>query len=698
MATGPSHRHKAAKGEKHRHQSPTEAKHSERAPGPRILLPRDPTSAGDVTPASLLSPDLAAVKQAVRLIQQHKFSEATALTASINDPVARKLVEWAYLRDSESLAGFDRYNAFLQANPEWSSMLLRRRAEARLWQERRDAATVRRFVGEQPASVPGRLAVARVLLADGDRVGASRQVRAVWQSSELSAELEAAIVNAFPGELTADDDVARMDRRIGAKDFAAAMRAAKRLGSAQIAIVKACEAAEANSSKSAALLAAIPEEARADLGYALCRLHGLLAHEDVAAAVKLVAESSGDDLRRQDTDEWWRERRILARRLLDLGDPKTAYRVVHEAAAPANPYYRAEFHFMPGWIALRFLSDPITALQHFAKVDEGSNDPVVLARAAYWRGRAFEAAGQYDEMKAQYETAARYPTAYYGQLARARIGMSEVALRPPPRPQPTMEGPSTDLLRAADTLYAIGELDVVLTFVSDLAETSSDVAMLSALGELTARHNDAQAMLVLGKAALARGLAMERYAFPEIGVPAYSPIAPPIDRCMVYSIVRTESAFDQRDISPANAVGLMQVTPEAGRDTAKRFGVAYDWERLVSDPVYNTQMGAAEISALLKEYTGSYIMTFAGYNAGRGRVQQWVAKHGDPRNPKVDAVDWVERISLAETRNYVQRVMENLQVYATRLGASVSTVEPNLHRATAIEPRTKPTFVDAIPH
>ena len=697
MATGPSHRHKAAKGEKHRHQSPTEAKHSERAPGPRILLPRDPTSAGDVTPASLLSPDLAAVKQAVRLIQQHKFSEATALTASINDPVARKLVEWAYLRDSESLAGFDRYNAFLQANPEWSSMLLRRRAEARLWQERRDAATVRRFVGEQPASVPGRLAVARVLLADGDRVGASRQVRAVWQSSELSAELEAAIVNAFPGELTADDDVARMDRRIGAKDFAAAMRAAKRLGSAQIAIVKACEAAEANSSKSAALLAAIPEEARADLGYALCRLHGLLALEDVAAAVKLVAESSGDDLRRQDTDEWWRERRILARRLLDLGDPKTAYRVVHEAAAPANPYYRAEFHFMPGWIALRFLSDPITALQHFAKVDEGSNDPVVLARAAYWRGRAFEAAGQYDEMKAQYETAARYPTAYYGQLARARIGMSEVALRPPPRPQPTMEGPSTDLLRAADTLYAIGELDVVLTFVSDLAETSSDVAMLSALGELTARHNDAQAMLVLGKAALARGLAMERYAFPEIGVPAYSPIAPPIDRCMVYSIVRTESAFDQRDISPANAVGLMQVTPEAGRDTAKRFGVAYDWERLVSDPVYNTQMGAAEISALFKEYTGSYIMTFAGYNAGRGRVQQWVAKHGDPRTPTVDAVDWVERISLAETRNYVQRVMENLQVYATRLGASDSTVEPNLHRVTTIDSSAKPTFVDAIP-
>jgi soluble lytic murein transglycosylase len=689
-----SHRNKTAKAGNHKHQSQTE-KHSEHALGPRILLPSDPTSTADATPATQLAPELAAIKQAIQLVQHHKFSETTALTASINDPVAQKLVEWTYLRDSESPAGFDRYNAFLHANPEWSSMVLRRRAEASLWQEGRSAATVRRFVGEQPVSALGRLAIARVLLAEGNHAGASPEVRAIWQSAELSAALESAVASAFPGVLTADDDVARMDRRIGAKDFGAAMRAAKRLGSAQVAIVKACEAAEGNSTKTEALLNAVPKQAPGDLGYALCRLHRLLAHDDVAAAVKLLAEVSGDDLGRQDTDEWWRERRMLARRLLDLNDPKTAYRIVSEAAAPANPYYRAEFHFMPGWIALRFLSDPITALRHFAKVDEGSSDPIVLARAAYWRGRAFEAAGQIDEMRAQYERAARYPTAYYGQLARARIGMSEVALRPPLL-RTNVEGVRSQLLQAADTLYAIGEFDLLLSFVSDLAETSSDVATLSALGELTARHNDAQAMLVIGKTAVARGLAMERYAFPEIGVPAYSPIGPPIDRCLVYSIVRTESAFDQRDTSPANAVGLMQITPEAGRDTAKRFGVTYDWKSLVSDPVYNTQMGAAEISALFKDYTGSYIMTFAGYNAGRGRVREWVAKHGDPRDPKIDAVDWVERIPLAETRNYVQRVMENLQVYGARMGASVATVEPNLHRVTTIESRVKPTFVDAV--
>ena len=669
----------------------------ERAPGQRTILSSDTSE--NSAPDTQAQPDLVVLKQTLQLLQQHKLGDATKLAASIDDPAAQKLIQWALLRDPSNTAGFDQYNSFIRANPDWPSIpLFRRRAEARLWQERSDPTTVRRFVGTQPTSARGRLALARAMLSDGDRAGATREVRAVWQSAELSADLEAAVIDSFRDELTPADDIARMDQRIGAKDFAAAMRAAKRVGSTQVAIVKACEAAETNVTKGGVLLEALPKEAQGDLGYVLCRLHWLLAHDDVAAEVKLLAEVSGDDLQRQDTDEWWRELRTLARRLLDLNDPKTAYGVVREAASPANPYYRAEFHFMPGWIALRFLSDPITALQHFGKIDEGSSDPIVLARAAYWRGRAFEAIGEFDKMRAQYETAARYPTAYYGQLARARLGVNEISVRPLP-PQAGLEGSTTDLRRALDMLYAIGELDLALTFVTDLADSNSDIVALREIGELTSRHKDAQAMLVLGKTALARGLAMERYAFPEIGVPSYSPIAPPIDQCMVYSIVRTESAFDQRDTSPANAVGLMQVTPEAGRDTAQRFGVTYDWKRLVSDPVYNTQMGVAEVSALFREYTGSYIMTFAGYNAGRGRVRQWVAQHGDPRNPKIDAVDWVERISLAETRNYVQRVMENLQVYAARFGASVATVEPNLHKAmTTANSPAKPTFVDAVPH
>ncbi len=685
-AAGAEHQKKAAEVEHHKHV---------------IVPPAD----GDAS--APLPPDVAAVKQAAELLRHGKGKDATALAASMSDPVAAKLVEWALLRHSDSEAGFDRYAAFIRANPEWPSALIRHRAEGRLWQERRDGATVRGFVGNEPTSAAGRLALARVEMGEGDHADAEREVRAVWQLEPLSAELETAVLAAFPDVLTRADHVARMDRRIGAKDFGAAMRAAKHAGDDQVAIVKACTAAEAKSAKGGSQLDGVHAGAREDLGYSLCRLHWLLRNDspgsnvhgkivtpksDFAAAVKLVLAASPEDLQRQDTDEWWRERRVLARKLLDIGDAANAYEVVRNAAPPANPYYRAEFHHMAGWIALRFLGDPSTALTHFAHADEGVTDPVPLARAAYWRGRAAEAAGRPDEMRAQYEAAAKYPMAYYGQLARARLGLDDLAeLRPPPEPGDVN---ANELLHAADILYKTGEGDLAMAFATNLAEESKDPSVIAGLGKLTARYNDAQAMLLVGKAALARGMPMDVYAYPDIGVPNFTPVASKLDRCIVYSIVRTESGFDQHDMSSAKAVGLMQVTPGAGRDTAKRFGVSYDWNRLVSDPVYNTQMGSAEISALLKDYRGSYILTFAGYNAGRGRVEQWMAQHGDPRDPKVDAVDWVERIPFAETRNYVQRVMENLQVYRQRFGDNTATIEPNLHRAAAIEKHLAPASAD----
>jgi soluble lytic murein transglycosylase len=626
--------------------------------------------------AAPLTGDLAAVRQAIDLARKAKTGEATAIEKSIADPAARKLVEWFILRHPDADANFSRYAAFVADNPNWPSMgSMRRRAESRLWQERSDAATVHGFTGDRPVSAKGRFALARVLLAEGDRDGAGRQVREAWRSEELSDRSETDALDNFRDLLTREDHRARMDRRIGAKDFSGAMRAARRLGSDDLSIVKACIAVMGNETKALDRLDAVAAESRTDLGYSLCRIKWMTRHDRIEDATRLMLAASPETMAFQDTDEWWRERRLLARKLLDLGKFEAAYQVVHGAAPPANEFYRAETHFLPGWIALRYLNDPATARAHFAHIDDGSVNPIVLARANYWRGRAAEAAGDKDAMRANYEAAARYSTAYYGQLARAKLGLDGIELRIPQQADPA-DGPglSDEVVRAVDMLYTLGERDVVLYFVTDLAEQSGDVTALVALGELTGRQNDARAMLQIGKTALGRGLALDLYAFPTIGIPKHSPVGPQIDRSVIYSVARTESAFDQRDKSPANAVGLMQVTPEAGRDTAKRFGVTYDWDRMVSDPVYNTQMGAAELSALLREYKGCHIMTFAGYNAGRGRVQDWVKRYGDPRDPNVDAIDWVERIPISETRNYVQRVMENLQIYRVRFETEAPAV------------------------
>ena len=638
--------------------------------------PRKSAPSVEAAAAPPLSGDLAAVKNAIDLARKAKTGEATVIEKAIGDPAARKLVEWFILRHPDADARFGRYAAFIADNPNWPGMgLMRRRAEARLWQERSDATTVRNFTGDQPTSTKGRLALARAFIAQGDRDAAGRWVRQVWRSEELSERSEAEAFEMFRDLLTREDHRARMDKRIGAKDFSGAKRAAQRLGSDELSIVKACVAAMTNENKALDRLEAVETVARQDLGYTLCRIHWMLRHDRIEEAARLTLAAAPETMAFQDTDEWWRERRILARKLLDLGKVQTAYEVVRDAALPANENYRADFHFMSGWIAFRYLNDPATARAHFAHVDDGSVNPIVLARANYWRGRAAEAIGDNDAMRVGYEAAARHTTAYYGQLARDKLGLERLELRAPLHADPDSDSaPSSEIVRAADMLYAVAERDVVVSFVVDLAEQCRDVATLAALGELTGRRNDARGMLEIGKTALARGLAVDRYAFPTIGIPQHSPVGPEIERSVIYSVARTESAFDQRDKSAANAVGLMQVTPEAGRDTAKRFGVVYDWDRMVSDPVYNTQMGAAELSALLKEYGGSHIMTFAGYNAGRGRVREWVKQHGDPRDPNVDPIDWVERIPLAETRNYVQRVMENLQVYRVRFDAGGSVM------------------------
>jgi soluble lytic murein transglycosylase len=224
------------------------------------------------------------------------------------------------------------------------------------------------------------------------------------------------------------------------------------------------------------------------------------------------------------------------------------------------------------------------------------------------------------------------------------------------------------VVRAAEILYAIGERDLVVPIMADLAERTTDAGTLMALAELATYHDDARSVLLIGKTALGRGYAFDRYAFPTFGLPHYAPIAPEVDKAVVYAIARQESAFN----------------PEAGRYIAKKFKVGYDHKRLLHDDAYNMQLGTAELYDTISGYRGSYILAFAGYNAGRGRVKEWVERYGDPREPATDPVDWVERIPFSETRNYVQRIIENIQVYRARFGAGAKLlIEADLRRGAA---------------
>ena len=649
-----------------------------------------------IPPPSLSAPittttsasDLAAVREALELIRQGKISALSEVKQTITDPAAAKLVEWAYLRSSASVAGFERYAAFVRSNPWWPSIgLLQRRAEGALWDDKRDAATVRGyFAGSEPKSGKGRLAMARTLLAQGDMAGARRYVRDAWRRDTFAVEIEQQALEAFAGLLTAEDHRARMHRLLFAGDEAGALRTAKRLGAADQAVAKARLALADKGDNAGALLDAVPAEARQDPNFVYGRIQWLRRKDRIHEAGELMLAMPNQPDVLHDCDEWWVERRLLARKLLDIGDARTAYRVASAAAPPEKENNRVEQEFTAGWIALRFLSEPKTALQHFARIAETTIHPTSLARAYYWQGRALEALGRQQEARKQYQAAAQFSAAYYGQIARGHLGQSEMAIRRPPQFSAAERAAlrNVDIVRAVEILYAVNERDLVTTMAADLGDRPIEAGPLVMIGELAAQNRDPRAMLYLGRTAMARGFPLDFYAFPNVGIPSYTPIAPDIDRAIVYAITRQESAFNPKIVSSANALGLMQVTPAAGRDTAKRYGAKYDVKRLLNDSVYNVQMGSAELHGLMQDYRGSYILTFAGYNAGRGRIQEWLKRYGDPRDPQIDPIDWVELIPFSETRNYVQRVMENMAVYRVRLnGNNRLTIEADMRRGGA---------------
>lgn len=390
---------------------------------------------------------------------------------------------------------------------------------------------------------------------------------------------------------------------------------------------------------------------------------------EAASALLQAAGASPDVL--VDTDEWWIERRLVSRELLDAGDPKTAYRVAATGAIPDASNYRAEQQFTAGWIALAFLKDPRTAQAHFSRIAHGQSNPITLSRAFFWQGRAAEAAGDTGSARSHYEHAAQYSTTYYGQLARQRLGLSAVALRR--APDGGMQARATfdriEPVKAVRLLYALGDRDTAMTILYDLAWRMEDSSHLQMLYQLAQENNDARGALVVGKESVAEGHPLDAAAFPTFGIPNYTSIGNPVDRAMVYAVARQESQFNPRTLSSAKAMGLMQVTPEAGREVTKKTGVAYDEARLMNDQSYNVQFGAAELGELMENYGGNTALVFAAYNAGRGSVRKWIDRYGDPRSPDVDPVDWVELIPYSETRNYVQRVMENYLVYRARFGS-----------------------------
>ncbi|MQW88426.1 transglycosylase SLT domain-containing protein [Sinorhizobium saheli] len=549
---------------------------------------------------------------------------------------------------------------------------LRAHSERALYREDpRAADVIAAFGTTRPETAEGAIILARALVAEGKTAAAAERLRALWQKELLDKGTETKILAEFPALLTADDHRRRMETLLYRGRIEQAGRFGD-LGKAQ-SLLRAWAAVIRGGDNAAAAVAAVDRSWHDDPAYLFIRVMLLRKQEKYEEAAALLARMPKDGDALVNPGAWWTEQRIVSRGLIDKGDFRGAYRIAaNHAATRAADVVDAEFH--AGWYALRGLEEPATAARHFRKILEASNRPISAARAWYWLGRAAEAGGPGDA-GAFFDKAARYPGTFYGQLAATRLGRSSLDVRyPSPTEEDRIRFEGRGAVKAIGQLEAAGHgwrADSLYRALAEELTSPGELAILAARAENTGNH---QLSLQVGKIAFGRGIDVAALAFPIGVIPASADISG-AGKALAYAIARQESAFNPAAVSAANARGLLQLLPGTAKGVAGRYGLAYSSDRLTTDAGYNATLGAHYLGEQIDSFGGSYILTFIAYNAGPRRVPEWLARYGDPRGKPIDeVVDWIERIPFEETRNYVQRVMENYQVYKSRLGQETDIV------------------------
>ena len=621
-----------------------------------------------------------------------KYDKAQDLASKSGDPLAAKLVEWINLRDNWAKAGYERLVAFITANPDWPFVTtLQRRAEYLLFSRKAAPDVIERhFARFKPLSPEAHVALARAALARGDKVAARREALNAWLDPDLSTAGRDAVITDLSKLLKRDDHELRLWRLIHAQETNAAVATAGLIGRTYVAAAKCARELIRVRSKGLKLYRALPASMRSKqaIQYALARYYRKTGKNNKALAILLKAPASHDKL--IDPDAWWIERRLIARLLLGPANRKhwrDAYKLV-----AANGYRRGrdfeEGEFLAGWIALRKLGDANTALRHFSRIAPLATSRTQQARGAYWEGRAWLALGNKAKADAALKLAAKTPTVYYGLLAREALGLGSTPITintGNASAAVAKKVAGDELIRAFKLLSDAGGQTEMRAFTWALAARFRNADEADAVAAIIAKEASPYLTLRFAKAESHYGVDIDDWSYPIRAMPKWKRIGDPVERALVYGLSRQESEFNTGAHSHAGARGLMQLMPGTARLIARQYRLRYSKSKLTSDPSYNVMLGAAHLGDLIDRFDGSYILTFVGYNAGPGRAKEWIDMYGDPRDAKVDPIDWVEEIPFTETRIYVQKVLQNIHVYRSRLAPkSMISMRADLARGSKI--------------
>lgn len=643
--------------------------------------------------------DATAIRDAVKAVAANNLGAASQLKATVTNATGRKLVDWFRLRGGYGEAA--EYRSFLEQNPAWPDrpLMLQRLEEAQFLKGGSAAAIKAFFAADPPRTGIGMAALASAYLAEGDSKNARELAAKAWREEAIPATLETAFLDRFKELLTAADHKRRLDRLLmgdlrwnGERSERAAYvrRLVPLLPDGEQKKAQARLAVMLHASNAGQLLAALPAEQSPDWGLTFSRAQQLRRARKLDEAAKLLLSAPTDPAAIVNPDEWWLERRANAFEALTARRFKLAYDLVKDAGPlTVNPL--KDQAFMAGWLALRKLGNAEMAARHFAAMRKAADGPLSRAKAEYWLGRTAEAAGDLTSARRHYTAATADGDTFHGLLAAQKLAPRSHGLDIKPPATPTAAEVESflamDAVKAAVIARKAGlDAFIVRNFLAHLRTQMDSEAKVALLANLAEALGDTQSALRIGKAAIARGQNMMAFAYPVHPFPAYTPLRTPPEAAMLLAIARQETEFNRLTVSGAGAKGLLQVMTVTAKHVCQDYHIKCDIPRLLADTSYNTMIASAYIADRMDEFAGSYVLTLAGYNAGPGRARQWIRQFGDPRDPAVDPIDWIEAIPFQETREYVSKVLANVQVYRARLGVEKPLrIEADLMRARGVK-------------
>ncbi|MEQ1695172.1 MAG: lytic transglycosylase domain-containing protein [Hyphomicrobiaceae bacterium] len=637
-----------------------------------------------------LSADEAAkIRDAIKAITARDITKALDLRAGIKDPIGLKLVNWYRLRGGYGQIG--EYKTFLAENPAWPERgILNQRFEELLFSEGGNATSIKaHFQDAEPKNGIGWAALASADMALGDTEAAKTRAVKIWRDMTIPPNYEQGFIERFGKFLTVADHKWRLDRLLiddirwaaDRTDRASAIQRQiarlpadhQKLAEARLAVFMKDDDAKYDMAK------VMYDAAKTDYGFLYHRIQLLRRANKIDDAAKLLLTIPVDPKVVSNLDEWWAERRILAYAALNAGKTKLAYDLVRNAG-PLGVNPAKEQAFMAGWLAMRFLKDNTAAVAHFTAAAKAADGPLSRSRSAYWLGRIAEQAGEKSKAADHYRQAAKEIDTFYGQLAQLKLDPNnrriEIKMPAPPSAAQIRRFNELDAVKAVVVARKSG-LDIGITrnliaHLKTYFDNETDVAMAAHLADAI---GDTQLALRSSKTAVARGQNMLVYAYPVHTFPSFTPLSTPPETAFLLGITRQETEFNKDTVSGAGAKGLMQVMTITAQHVCKDHKITCELDRLLPDSAYNAKIASAYIGDRMREFGGSYILGLSGYNAGPGRSREWIRAFGDPRDPKMDPVDWIERIPFQETREYVSKVLSNIQIYRARLGDEANALQ-----------------------